>query len=204
MARTTLTIDGKVVPLTSGMAVTAEIKTERPRAAVPVGLTRPSRELESQRGDNMNDQPARVQAGAAATTRPDQASLLGQVAWLMMQSPVHRHLFLADLEYRVAPPLMLQQFRLYRRDNVPVAFVSWALLTEEVEKRLQSGAWRLQPADWRFCDRLWVVDLVAPPGGVGALLKDLRENGFPGCGLKILRLPLDARVPTGDGVEGVQ
>src|SRR5207245_3065285 len=85
----------------------------------------------------MRDQPARVQAGPAATTRPDQASLLGQVAWLMMQSPVHRHLFLADLEYRVAPPLMLQQFRLYRRDNVPVAFVSWALLTEEVEKRVQ-------------------------------------------------------------------
>src|SRR2546428_5091239 len=143
---------------------------------------RPSRELESQRGDNMNDQPMRVQAAPAATTRPDQASLLGQVAWLMMQSPVHRHLFLADLEYRVAPPLMLQQFRLYRRDNVPVAFVSWALLTEEVEKRVQSGAWRLQRADWRSGDRLWGGDLVAPPGGVGGGLEGLRGKGFLGCG----------------------
>src|SRR5207244_10701668 len=158
--------DGKIVPLTSGMAETAEIKTERPCAAGPVGLTRPSRELESQRGDNMRDQPARVQAGPAATTRPDQASLLGQVAWLMMQSPVHRHLFLADLEYRVAPPLMLQQFRLYRRDNVPVAFVSWALLTEEVEKRVQSGGWRLQRADCGAGEPLGVGGLGAQQGGV--------------------------------------
>src|SRR2546422_11522237 len=110
----------------------------------------------------MNDQPARVQAGAAATTRPDQASLFGQVAWLMMQSPVHRHLFLADLEYRVAPPLMLQQFRLYRRDNVPVEFVSWALLNEEVEKRVQHGTWRHQPADRRSSDRYELVDPMAP------------------------------------------
>src|SRR2546422_5046513 len=144
----------------------------------------------------MNDQPMRVQAAPAATTRPDQASLLGQVAWLMMQSPVHRHLFLADLEYRVAPPLMLQQFRLYRRDNVPVAFVSWALLTEEVEKRVQSGAWRLQPADWRSGDRLWVVDLVAPHGGVAAVLEDLRENLFPACVFQNVRLPLEARGAT--------
>ena len=42
--------DGKIVPLTSGMAETAEIKTERPCAAGPVGLMRPSRELESQGG----------------------------------------------------------------------------------------------------------------------------------------------------------
>src|SRR2546428_5155381 len=128
----------------------------------------------------MRDQPARVQAGPAATTRPDQASLLGQVAWLMMQSPVHRHLFLADLEYRVAPPLMLQQFRLYRRDNVPVAFVSWALLTEEVEKRVQSGAWRLQRADWRAGDRLRVVGLVAPHGGVEGGLEEPRGKRFLG------------------------
>ena len=152
----------------------------------------------------MRDQPARVQAGPAATTRPDQASLLGQVAWLMMQSPVHRHLFLADLEYRVAPPLMLQQFRLYRRDNVPVAFVSWALLTEEVEKRVQSGAWRLQPADWRSGDRLWVVDLVAPHGGLDAVLKDLRENVFPACVFKIVRLPVNAGGPTVEQVKGVK
>src|SRR2546428_4555367 len=137
----------------------------------------------------MRDQPARVQAGPAATTRPDQASLLGQVAWLMMQSPVHRHLFFADLEYRVAPPLMMQQFRLYRRDNVPVAFVSWALLTEEVEKRVQSGAWRLQPADWRSGDRLWGVDLVAPHGGVGVVLVGPPGKGFPGRGFQIVRLP---------------
>ena len=42
-----MNIDGKIVPLTSGMMVTAEIKTERRRLAGPVGLTRPGGELES-------------------------------------------------------------------------------------------------------------------------------------------------------------
>src|SRR3989442_14455807 len=118
----------------------------------------------------MRDQPARVQAGPAATTRPDQASLLGQVAWLMMQSPVHRHLFLADLEYRVAPPLLLQQFRLHRRDNVPLSFVSWPLLTEEVEKRFQTGAWRRQHDDLRYRDRFLLDDLGAPHGGLEVVM----------------------------------
>jgi len=45
-----MNIDGKIVPLTSGMTKTVETKTERPRAAGPVGLMRPSRELESQGG----------------------------------------------------------------------------------------------------------------------------------------------------------
>src|SRR2546426_9170112 len=85
-----------------------------------------------------------------------------------------------------------------------VAFVSWALLTEEVEKRVQSGAWRLQPADWRSGDRLWVVDLVAPHGGLDAVLMDLRENVFPACVFKIVRLPVNARGPTVEEGKGVK
>ncbi|MEO5374993.1 MAG: toxin-activating lysine-acyltransferase, partial [Alphaproteobacteria bacterium] len=43
--------------------------------------------------------------GGAAPGHSPFASLLGDVAWLMVRSPAHRHLFLADLEWLVLPAL---------------------------------------------------------------------------------------------------
>jgi len=54
----------------------------------------------------------------------------------MMRSAPHRHLFVGDLEWLLLPPIALKQFRLWRRDNMPVAFASWAMLSDEVEARL--------------------------------------------------------------------
>ncbi|MBT3333222.1 MAG: toxin-activating lysine-acyltransferase [Rhodospirillaceae bacterium] len=54
----------------------------------------------------------------------------------MMRSAPHRHLFVGDLEWLLMPPIACKQFRLWRRENMPVAFASWALLSDEVEARL--------------------------------------------------------------------
>jgi cytolysin-activating lysine-acyltransferase len=141
---------------------------------------------------------------STAAAGVERASLLGEIAWLMMRSPVHRHLFLADLEWLVAPPLMLRQFRLYRRDKVPVAFVSWALLTEEAEQRVVNGAWRLQPGDWKAGDRLWVVDVVAPHGGLDAIIKDLRERVFPDRTFKLVRPAPESGRPSVEELRGMR
>ena len=122
----------------------------------------------------------------------------------MMRSPVHRHLFLADLEWLVAPPLKLKQFRLFRRDRVPVAFVSWGLLTDEVEQRVVNGVWRLQPGDWKAGDRLWVVDVVAPYGGLDAITEDLRKRVFPDRTFKVLRPASEGGRPFVEELRGVQ
>lgn len=118
----------------------------------------------------------RSQASAAANRIP----LLGPVAWLLMQQPATRHLLLSDLEWRVMPPLLLEQSRIYTRDDLPLAFVSWARLSEEVAQRYRRVPHRLSPADWRSGDRLWLVDVVAPFGGVAELMEDLRLKVFPG------------------------
>ncbi len=90
------------------------------------------------------DQIAADQSSANATpeqatqdlSAPNLSELLGQAAWVMMRSPAHRHLFVGDLEWLLLPPIACKQFRLWRRDNMPVAFASWALLSDEVEARL--------------------------------------------------------------------
>lgn len=44
---------------------------------------------------------ATAQANGQAQTQatPDLSAILGQAAWVMMQSPAHRHLFVGDLDW---------------------------------------------------------------------------------------------------------
>lgn len=105
--------------------------------------------------------------------------LLGPVAWLLMQQAATRHLFLADLEWRVMPALVLDQAKLYMRDQTPLAFVSWAKLSEATAARYQQPPYHLAPSDWKSGDRVWIIDLIAPFGNTQEIVKDVRENLFP-------------------------
>lgn len=124
---------------------------------------------------------------------PEMTAMLGSVVWLMSQSPAHRHFFLNDLEWLVAPALRARQFRIFRRNGVPIAYASWALLDEEREERLKSGEVRLAPAEWRCGDRLWLYDIVAPFGGAEEILKELRENTFPEQAIRAVQVAPDGK-----------
>jgi len=118
--------------------------------------------------------------------------LLGPVVWLYMHAPSHKHLFVTDIEWMVVPPMTLNQYKLYMKEEAPLAYASWAFVDEEIEKRLLSGRVRLAPKEWRSGDRLWLIDLVAPFGGGKDVLKDVRDNIFPNRSIKQL-------VPDSDG-----
>ena len=118
----------------------------------------------------------RTEAKSAAAKIP----LLGSVVWLLMQQAGTRHGLLSDMEWRVMPPLLLEQSRVYARDDMPIAFVSWARLSEDVALRYRAPPHRLSPADWRSGHQIWLVDVVTPFGGSVELLEDLRHKVFPG------------------------
>ncbi len=118
-------------------------------------------------------------AKAQAQRVIDKLPLLGPVTWLMMQQGPGRHAFVADLEWRIMPPLVLDQAKLYLRDGMPLAFVTWALLSEPVVARYRQAPHHLAPADWRSGEQPWIVDLFAPFGGAQDVLKDLHGT-FPG------------------------
>lgn len=118
--------------------------------------------------------------------------MAGPIVWLYMHSPAHKHVFITDVEWMVMPALVLNQCKLYMKDEAPLAYASWAFVDEEVEKRLLAGRMRLAPKDWKSGDRLWLIDLVAPFGGGRDVIKDLRENVFPSRTIKQL-------VPDADG-----
>lgn len=124
--------------------------------------------------------PELAQVAQAARDNARQAlallPVLGHVTWLMLQQSATRNTLLADLEWRVLPPLLLKQARLHMRDDAPLAFVSWALLSEEAALRYRAAPHRLAAADWTSGEQVWLVDLFTPFGGAQEVLKELRQQ----------------------------
>ncbi|MDE1147151.1 MAG: toxin-activating lysine-acyltransferase [Azospirillaceae bacterium] len=115
--------------------------------------------------------------------------MFGELVWLLTQSPLHRQLKVADLEWLVMPPLLAEQYRIFRDGTKPVGVVTWAYLSEEAEGRLLSGQ-RPQVADWKSGDRCWIIDLVAPTTTAENLLAprmldDLRQTALKGKTFKL-------------------
>ncbi|MCR4377237.1 MAG: toxin-activating lysine-acyltransferase [Rhodospirillales bacterium] len=145
----------------------------------------------------MTTASAVVQDPAGPPT-PDARQILADVVWLMMSAPNHKHLFLSDLEWLVVPPILAGQFRVFKREGVPVAYASWAFLTEEAEQRLLAGHSRLKLEDWSAGDRAWLIDLTAPFGGAEDIARELKAKVFAGSDIKTLKPST-----TGVGVEAM-
>ena len=150
-------------------------------------------------GDTAQAAQADQAPGGKPQISPDLSAILGQAAWVMMHSPVHKHMFVGDLEWLLVPPIGLKQFRLWRRETIPVAFASWAFLGEEQAARLASGVRRLAPADWRSGEELWLIDMVCPFGGMEEAMKQLKQETFKGRKAKTVRPS-----PDGQGLSVVE
>jgi cytolysin-activating lysine-acyltransferase len=119
------------------------------------------------------------------------AQFTGEIVWLMTQSPVHKQLFISDLEWFCMPAVLVQQFRLFYGPNAPAAVAFWAFVDEETEARLVAGGVRLRPDEWKNGDRPWLVDLVAPFGGEAEILEDLFHSIFKDQPFQYLRMKSD-------------
>lgn len=71
-------------------------------------------------------------------------------------------MFLADLEWRIRPAIVLRQCRLFHKDGRAFAFVSWAYVSDDVAGRLQTMPGRLAPQERRSGSKFMLVDVAAP------------------------------------------
>ena len=105
-------------------------------------------------------------SGAAAGSPPTVTHMLGEMTWLMTQSPLHRVFSLADLEWLVMPALIHQQFYMFRDGDQPVGLAMWAKCTPAAVAKLDRGMIepenRLTLEEWASGDQVWLVDLIAP------------------------------------------
>lgn len=143
------------------------------------------------------------------------AEALGQVVWLLSQSPLHREIRLKDLEWSFMPALVHEQFRIFRYgplpgladvdtrvfahfgtskealEQLPLGVAIWAKLSEAAEAKLEKGE-RLAFEEWKSGDRVWLVELVSPFESsenklAEAMLLDLMRGPFRGVAFKLHR-----------------
>jgi cytolysin-activating lysine-acyltransferase len=103
--------------------------------------------------------------GQTAPPSKTVAQVLGEIAWLMTQSPRHKAVPLGDLEWLVMPALLLRQFRIFYKGEQPVGVVLWALADELVAKRIDADDKRLAAVEWKSGVNMRIIDVVAPFGG---------------------------------------
>lgn len=97
---------------------------------------------------------------------PTVSHLLGEMTWLLTQSPLHKALTIGDLEWLIMPVLIHHQFYIFRDGEQPVGLALWAKCTPEAAAKLEGGMIepenRLTLEEWTSGDKVWLVDLIAP------------------------------------------
>ncbi len=117
--------------------------------------------------------------GVDTQSYSDRASvIIGDVVRLMLALPTHKHMNLTDIVQRIVPAISLNQFRVLHKDDMPLAYLSWAKLSDDVEKGLRNTPLSLNPMDWSSGDNLWIVDRIAPSRVAEQALDDLEQNLF--------------------------
>ncbi len=127
----------------------------------------------------------KTQVGAAISKLI--SASIGDLVVVMSKSPAHKHYSLADIEWMVLPPVLAGQFYLAEATvastgaRAPVAAVTWARVSEEVDAKLREGAGqsiRLRPDEWTSGDTFWLIDIIGDPRGLANALRWLLDEPF--------------------------
>jgi cytolysin-activating lysine-acyltransferase len=102
------------------------------------------------------------------------SQVLGEITWLMTQSPRHKSISLGDLEWLVMPAIQLRQFRIFYKGEQPVGVAFWALVDDIVAGRIDANDKRLSVVEWKSGANIRIIDEVAPFGGVAEMREQIK------------------------------
>ncbi|WP_306113690.1 toxin-activating lysine-acyltransferase [Roseovarius sp. MMSF_3305] len=95
---------------------------------------------------------------------------MGEITWLLRHSPGYENADLDRVDALFLQPLLIDQVRVFRKNEEPVGLVVWAFLDAEAEARyLADGV--LRADDWKSGQAFWFTDFLAPFGHVAALTR---------------------------------
>jgi hemolysin-activating ACP:hemolysin acyltransferase len=123
------------------------------------------------------------------------AASVGDMVIVLSRSSAHKHYSLADIEWMVMPPVSAGQFYVAEATDkkhgfrAPVAAVTWAFVSEEIDQALQQQAGpmlRLRPDQWNNGTIGWLIDAAGDAVGVRAALQWLVAGPFKERPLKMI------------------
>lgn len=108
------------------------------------------------------------------------AYILGNIVWLMMNSPSHREMPLLMMPTQIFPAISNKQYVLGMAENgSPLFYMAWAYFTAEDEANyIQQTNMALTMDNWNQGDRLWMLFAIAPFGHFKELNDWTRETIF--------------------------
>jgi cytolysin-activating lysine-acyltransferase len=119
-------------------------------------------------------------------------SSLGVATLLAAKSKAHQNLSILDLETLIKPAILHTQFKIFRSPkNLPIAFISWAKLSDKSDKTIiedTKNGRKLSVGDWNSGKNIWIMNVIDPFGiGVEALDK-LNGADLKGQKAKIINI----------------
>jgi cytolysin-activating lysine-acyltransferase len=134
----------------------------------------------------MNSEPAHHRL---ANGPSDRFPVLGKIAWVWMNSPLHVSWTVDLLARFILPAIESNQYMLIERDGYPVAYCSWAFLTKTAEFKYMVDPSDIHVDEWVGGDRLWFVDWVAPFSKDDSLsMKNKLIDEFPNSLARAIRV----------------
>ena len=118
---------------------------------------------------------------------------LTDVLALAFHSPRHAPMPLIDALRGFLPPIALGQYLLLRGAGRPVAYLSWARLTDETSDRWRRGVYEIMPPDWAAGSNIWVVDVIAAPGCGARIIRRFRDSLPSGAPVRFVRVGAGGR-----------
>ena len=98
------------------------------------------------------------------------------IVGLMANSPYHKKFTIQDIMRTVVPPLQLGQYNIFRAQNEPLGYVSWAWLTPNAGLGYATRQRRLEPADWSAGNQLWVISVIGLTIDPRKIIRFLRDR----------------------------
>ena len=124
--------------------------------------------------------------------------ILGPAMWLYARDDLKKYTFVAEQDWLLMPPIILDQCKLYMREDIPWAFATWAFVSDEVDARLRTAIPKIAPHEWKSGTHPWLIDMVAPFGDRDSLIDEARATAFNGQPMSALLAQRDGTVQLRD------
>lgn len=124
--------------------------------------------------------------------------ILGPAMWLYARDDLKKFTFIAEQDWLLIPPIILDQCKLYMREDIPWAFATWAFVSDEVDARLRTATPKIAPHEWKSGNHAWIIDVVAPFGDRDGSIDDLRNTEFSNKAVSAILVQRDGTVQIRD------
>jgi len=112
---------------------------------------------------------------------------------LMKTSDRHKTWSRSDVERLIIPPIELKQYMVFRDEERPVGYLSWAWMSQEASDGFASRERKLTASDWNSGPHAWIIDVISDGGNVRKMMGALSAR-FPGQRAQFTRSSRSSKV----------